>query len=263
MRHFAPTLLLLLLCSLVTTQVLGAQQTHIISLHYRSAIEMIPILEPLLDKDGVITAAQDKLVIRASKENIRDIEKVLKEIDVAAKRLRISVTLDAARVREEQRSQGQLTIDQRGASAQVQIYSTQPRYQGVSTQAIQTTEGQWSSLQTGQAIPIVERQKNPDGSVSETTRYKDVTQGFDVLPRVSGQQVTLSIRPRMSHLSREGGGKLEVQQMETTLSGKLGEWMSIGGIVSNEHAFQNDGHLSTRRHTDDKDELYVKVDLLP
>jgi len=64
----------------------------------------------------------------------------------------------------------------------------------------------------------------------ETTQFRDAATGFYVLPRVAGDRVTLDISPQRETLSKQPRGGVNVQSMVTTVSGRLGEWMEIGGI---------------------------------
>lgn len=66
--------------------------------------------------------------------------------------------------------------------------------------------------------------------VVERAQYSDVTTGFYVRPRVSGDRVTLEIGPQRDLLSRQSPGSVDVQSMATTVSGRLGEWMDVGEI---------------------------------
>jgi len=101
-------------------------------------------------------------------------------------------------------------------------------------------EGREAYVRVGQSVPVRERQVRRTvvgGQVVEqaieSTQYRDVTTGFYVLPRIAGDRVTLDVSPQRETLSRQMPGGVNVQNVVTTVSGRLGEWMEIGGIGQN------------------------------
>jgi hypothetical protein len=105
------------------------------------------------------------------------------------------------------------------------------------TQTVRVMEGREAFVGVGQSVPVRGRQVRRvviNGQlveqVMEGTQYRDVTTGFYVLPRLSGDRVTLDVSPQRETLSRQIPGGVNVQSVVTTVSGQLGEWMEIGGI---------------------------------
>jgi hypothetical protein len=105
------------------------------------------------------------------------------------------------------------------------------------TQSVRVLEGREAYVQVGQSVPLRERQVRRTivgGQVVEQviggTQYRDVTTGFYVLPRLSGDRVTLDISPQRETLSGQVRGGVNVQSVVTTVSGRLGEWMEIGAV---------------------------------
>ena len=61
--------------------------------------------------------------------------------------------------------------------------------------------------------------------------YRDATSGFYVLPRLSGDRVTLMIAPQTSSVNPGSLPSFNIQNVQTTVSGRLGEWIEIGGLT--------------------------------
>jgi hypothetical protein len=64
----------------------------------------------------------------------------------------------------------------------------------------------------------------------QTTGFQDVQSGFFATPRVNGDRVTLVISSQQQQLT--GGGRqsqVTTGSATTTVSGRLGEWIEIGG----------------------------------
>jgi type II secretory pathway component GspD/PulD (secretin) len=113
------------------------------------------------------------------------------------------------------------------------------------TQSVRVMEGREAFLRIGQSVPVRERQVQRSvvgGRVVEqtveTTQFREAADGIYVLPRVSGDRVTLDISAQRESLSRARGG-VNVQGVVTTVSGRLGEWIEIGGVSRDSSAQQS------------------------
>jgi len=102
---------------------------------------------------------------------------------------------------------------------------------------VRVMEGREAFVSVGRSVPVRERQVQRTvvggrvvEQVVESAQYRDVASGFYVLPRVSGDRVTLDVSSQRESLSRRQAGSVNVQSLVTTLSGRLGEWMEIGGV---------------------------------
>ncbi|HEC16191.1 MAG TPA: hypothetical protein ENI99_06410 [Sedimenticola sp.] len=269
--------LLLLLILAGCCPAMADDPLEIIRLKGRTADEIIPLIRPFAGPDGAITGTGNQLIIRTSPERMADIRKILEKIDRPPRRLMIYVRQGRLTDSEHQRISAGANVDI-GDHATVEIGDKAPketvrlrardqrtRSNLDITQRIQTLEGKPAYIATGKAIPIQEQGTVISGGViyqQATTRYRDTTAGFYVIPQLNGDRVTLRIS---SHLDRPGQihGTFEVQQARTTVSGRLGEWLPIGG------ADQTEGRTGTglvRRHTTasrDERQIFLLVEEIP
>lgn len=234
-----------------------AQATvEVIPLHYRSSAEIIPILQPLLPRDGSISGFQNQLIIRTTPANLAEIRRVLAGIDVAPRRLLITVRQDAdadARSRAAEIS-GSVPLGERatitlpGAAASpdtvpdkngLRITTTDSRAAETdrNTQSVQVLEGYSAFIRVGQSIPVPQRTvvqgvigRQVVDRVMDSVEYRDVTTGFYAVPRLNGERVVLEINPQRNTPNPQAPGSVNIQQAATTVSGKLGEWLEIGGL---------------------------------
>jgi type II secretory pathway component GspD/PulD (secretin) len=102
---------------------------------------------------------------------------------------------------------------------------------------VRVMEGREAYVRVGQSVPVRGREVRRTmvggkmvEQVVDSTQYHDIATGFYVLPRLSGDRVTLDISPQREALSRQVPGGVSVQSVVTTVSGQLGEWIEIGGI---------------------------------
>ena len=102
--------------------------------------------------------------------------------------------------------------------------------------------------------------------VNNAVEYRDITSGFYVLPRLAGDRVTLEINPQRDTPARPEQnlppGSVNVQQASTTVSGRLGEWIEVGGVVQGVASQQTTILGSTRELSSDNRRILLKVEEL-
>jgi hypothetical protein len=277
--------LVVLLSSCVCT---AQTRLEVIPLHHRMAEDVIPVLRPLLAPGGSVTGMNNNLVVRTTPENLAEIRAVLETIDRALRRLRISVRQDTDRFRHEtehaisgRAQEGDVTIRQGGPrssdglSVRLGDEEDNVRYHGRSlggmdadagTYHVQAVEGQPAFIQSGQAVPIPQRTVTaPDGTliIRDSVEYYNADSGFWVLPRLRGDQVTLSISPRTTRVGAGPVPAFDVQSAETTVSGRLGQWIPIGGV--SQSSTHTDDKLVARKtvQASEINSMEVRVDELP
>jgi len=225
-----PFLALLFACSAA-----AQQQLEIIPLRSQTVDRVLPTLLPLVEPGGTLIGANDQLFLRASPQNREEIKRVLASIDRPSRRLVIRVSAN----RESEASSrggevsGRLVIGDGGRSnVNARVWDRQGMRSENAGQLVQTVEGGQAFIQVGRTLPIPMRQATigPGGAViSETVVFQDVGSGFFATPRVNGERVTLDISQRADNMGSSGRGAVSTQQLSTTVSGKLGEWIELGG----------------------------------
>lgn len=247
-----PLLLLLMLC---LSTLARADAIATIELHNRPAEDLIPVIRPMLGPDDSLSGQGFLLFLRAPAETQRQIEDIVRSLDIAPTMLLISVfqgtdrDLRALGVDSRLRLEGNdtsvvigggdrrhggsdVSISTRNASAGATIASTRGRLQDNPVYQLRVTEGSEGYIETGQSIPYFAGARwVAPGAVAAGVDYKDVTTGFYVLPRVRGNQVTLQVSPFKQSPSRQRGGDINTQRATTTLTGPLGQWLPIGGVT--------------------------------
>jgi type II secretory pathway component GspD/PulD (secretin) len=246
--------ILLLFCLSFTLQ--ASTELEIIDLKNRTADEIIPMIKPFAGAGGTVTGQGYKLIVKAQPANMAEIKKIVAQLDGASQQLIISVQQGgtrtesgsgagisghvnsgdvSARVPSQTPSRGGATIigSNDDSKIKARIYSNKKNDDTTGIQRIRTLEGEAAFIQAGQAVPLPQRTVTSDryGTiVQDTIEYKNVTTGFYVIARVSGDNVSLHISPQQERLSRGGHGHIDVSRADTTVRGRLGEWIDIGGV---------------------------------
>jgi hypothetical protein len=261
---------LLFVSSVMALSPAWAQGLEIISLRHRMADYVIPQVQPFLAPGAAITGTGEKIFVRTSASNLAQVRELIAALDTPVRRLMISVKSDGGSheggagggVQGQVRSYGG-KVSVGGTAA---IYSTDRQKRSDLSAQVQTIDGGRAVIQTGQSIVLPMRHvlHGPGGTIiSDTLVQRQVDSGFVALPRVSGQQVTVEISPQMEQFSGASAyAGVESQRLFTTVSGPLGEWLTLGGGVGNEHE-QSSGvaHYGTRDNSRTR-RVLLKVDLV-
>ena len=290
-RHALVVLLVLTWVFAIPPAVGQSTVLEVIPLKYRTAEQIIPVLKPLLDPQGSMSGMQSQLIIRTSPANLADLKKVLASIDTMPRRLMITVRQDADLYRDQTTAEisgrvssgdttmvipgsGSIVTARRGNDvARARVDSTRSVDNDRNTQTLQVLEGSSAFIRIGHSVPVTPRYATRtvvNGRIVEdvgsTTEYRDVTTGFYALPRVVGDRVTLEISPERDTLARHDPGlprgSVNVQRATTTVSGRLGEWIEVGGVVQNASTQQSVTLGRTAGSSNDNRRILLKVDEL-
>jgi len=144
------------------------------------------------------------------------------------------------------------------------IDSSQSRNQDSRQQQVIVLEGNRALIRTGQSVPVQQRQvvQSPwQTRVIDSTEYREVNSGFYVLPHISGDRVTLEVTAQNDALSSgDEKGIASVQNVTTTVSGRLGEWLVLGDInrQGNDHGSEVSSHTTSR--SQERRNILLKVE---
>ena len=256
-----------------------------IKLQNRPAEEVIPVIEPMLGSGDAISGRGFTIFLRTSPTTLAQVREMIAALDVAAKTLQISVFQGSTRgldrlgidgsVRiergdgslaigsgrdEADRAGGSVTYGNRGGSASLSGTRTRMRLQDNPVHRVRVTEGMAGYIETGEQIPIFSgiRWDAPD-TVTGNVEYKNVVTGFYVLPRVNGDNVTLEVSPFKNALR---GGSIATQSARTMLSGRLGEWLLIGGVSERLERTQSGTGTYTSTQSRSNESIWIRADLI-
>lgn len=241
---------------------LAQQQVVILPLSHRTVEDVLPVLEPLLEPGGALSGMSGQLIIRTSPGNLEDLKKVLAAIDRPARQLLIRVSQtrqtdsragnfgvsgsvkigDNVRVATPGvgKSAGPgVSVREGGSGLTAYGDDTRRSSQGRADQFVRVMDGAQAFIEVGRslAVPFRSVRLRADGvRVTEGVVYRDVGQGFYAVPRLAGRNVTVEITPRYDSL--KGGRRLDVetQTLTTTVTGRLGEWIEVGGSAQEDQS---------------------------
>ena len=260
-------------------------ELEVITLKYRTAQDVLPVVQPFVHQaGGTVTGTQNRLIVRTTRANLAEVRQILAGIDTLPRRLLVTVKQDTglsaiqrsaelsgnAAVGKAQvvvpptgRNSRGLVIErqQSGNSVRAQVQGSDSRGNENNVQQLQVLEGNEAFIGAGQSVPVPQQTiiQTPQGTqVVQNTQFRDAASGFYVRPRVTGEQVRLEVRPQRERLGPDGS--IDTQSVSSVVSGRLGEWIELGGIVQG-RTQQNSG-LASRdsERSSDQRRIYIKVE---
>lgn len=262
-----------LLALLGLTLGLAAQgATEVLPLNYRSAEEILPLAQSVLGSAGRVRAYGNQLIVTAEPAQIAELQEVLQRLDTRPRRLLISVDSQE----NSSASQDGYRVDGNIGTGNVQVTTGRGERYGRnevriidrsgsgssgSLQQLQATEGYPALIQVGQSVPLTSYGRDAHGYPSQHTEYRDINRGVEVVASVHGDQVELAIRSQQDRMGSRRG-TIDTQSTDTHVSGRLGEWITLGGI--SESASDSRSGLLSQRSDSSRQALALrlKVELL-
>jgi len=263
-----------------------AESITTIQLSNRSAEEIIPVVKPMLGAEDAVTGQGFKIFLRSSPETLAQVREMIEVLDIAAKVLQISVfqgnTRDLSALSIDgniqiesggasvevgtgtnQNSAGSISYSTSNASGNVNTTSTRMRLEDNPIHQIRVTEGTEAFIETGEQIPYISSinwilPRAATGGIE----YKDVTTGFYVLARTHGDNVTLQVSPFKNSQSKARGGTIETQSAYSTITGRVGKWLMIGGATEQIKRTQSGTGSYNSTQSRNEESIWIKADLV-
>lgn len=262
----AMSLRALLACLLFSLSLPLLAATEVITLKYRMADEVVPLVESVLGNAGRVSPYGNQLIVNADPAHIEELRQLLEQLDTPPTRLLISVDTSQTRSQNQHSyelngsaSSGKVEIQagERHGSDSVRIIQRSTASRDGGTQQVQATEGYPALIQVGQSVPLTRHSSDGYGQAYSETEYRNVTRGFYVTARLSGEQVHISISSHNDRLSATQSAVIDLNSTETRVSGRLGEWISLSNV--SEQSLDHQRGTVQRHSTQGRGDLSLRV----
>lgn len=211
----------------------------IIDLKHRLPEEVIPTLEPLAGPDGAMSGANASLFVRAAPARLADIRAALARIDRPARNLLVEVR--RASVSERSGAAVGVSVDEPigtdgrvrvgpGRGTGIRARAGQQLESRDLMQQVRVLDGGQAFISVGTERPVSYRDVYVERGaprVRQGAGYLSAETGFYVRPSVNGDRVTVLLSSRSARFG--DAGQLDTGAMDTGISGRLGEWIPLGG----------------------------------
>lgn len=264
-------LALLLMLFMVPAIAATESVVEVISIYNRPASEIQPLLIPLLENTDQIVANGDSLIVKTTPERLQTITNLIRKLDNPLNNLLITV-IQSRDVTAEQLNAGvgfdiKVPLQNPGhPRGHVEGYYNQfqGRNNNQNTQTIRTLEGVPAHIKAGNVVPITNYQVYRDGYgypyENRSTQLVEATTGFEVTPRLVGQQVVLDVSPWSDSIDAQG--QFQTQEANTSIRANLGEWVDLGGVDESGQSSGNTPFSYNRQSGQNTLHILVKVDVV-
>jgi type II secretory pathway component GspD/PulD (secretin) len=259
--------------------VAGAQELQVIELRHRLAEQVLPVLQPLVEPGGVLTGADSMLFVRTSPANLAQIRQAVAALDRRPRQLRVTVGQGTVEAGVDSAVSGAATVGSGdlqvgvdrppagtpGVAVVARHHTQRANLRNVSS--VTTLEGTETFIAVGESATVSTTQVTPGWAgpgVVQTTEYRDARTGFYATPRVSGDLVTLDLSPTQQRFDGPPSDRrIATAGVTTQVSGRLGEWIRVGGSDSADRG-ESGGLLNWGTRSDAASySVWVKVEEVP
>ena len=280
------TLIILFLLVISTSlSIAELMKIEIIPMKNRMVEEVIPIIKPLVVKGGTVTGMNNQLIVKTTPSNIQLIKSILIQIDNAPRKLLISVTrnnnnkfsneeggfsikYDSKNINITSPDTGEKGIIIQNKNDDGDVIRYRKSHEETETREnnifyVNTLEGNPAFINTGQLIPIRNQTTVVTSGtvvVQDNIEHRNVSSGFYITPKLRGNNVVLTVSPRFAQLNQNEKNVINVQNIDTTVHGKLGEWISLGGIDQSLRASDKRNLINKKQYNEEKSSILIKVD---
>jgi len=247
-----------LLVGLLFYGVAQADEIRVLQLQHRSAAEIMPLVRPLLGPEDVLNGLDYRLIVRTSDARLREIERVIAQVDTVQRQLRLTVkhvlARDAANVlaalsgsigsgeharaavpEDGRHEDAAGVLEKRNGDDYLRARARRETSQTESmrTEVLRVAEGQSAYIGAGQSAlystpyPVQHNGK----STTRETLADESSGGFQVLPRVAGEHATLTVTPRQASPGNLRRGTTNVRELATTVQFPLATWIDLGSAL--------------------------------
>jgi hypothetical protein len=262
-------LLFLLLFSLTA---FAETEFKIITLQYRFASDLLPMIEPMVGADGTATGMNNQLILRAQPARMREIEAMVEQLDAARVNRKITVSTSNQLQSQQERVEakgsakvGKVTVSNdrhsKPNSGRVEVENSSRNSNQSSNQFINVLDGERAFIRVGQIVPFTQEWVTITRRYVHVERFTDwheVSTGFAVRPRTVGNEVELEITPRIARLNNQGF--IDFEELTTVVRTTLGNWVDIGGTMQQNDEVSRKILGLQNTSSQQKSSLAIKVD---
>jgi type II secretory pathway component HofQ len=237
--------LILLIFSHLTPQNTCLAETAVISVNFRDASGVLPMVETLLSPQGraTVDVRTNTIVVSDDSASVKKIRDFLAHIDKPVEQVTIRFRFQQAGVSKNRdiSASGKVSGDNwsvsvgRGSKKEGVHVRAQDRRGSVAQSSesfVRVLSGDAAYIRVGTEIPYTERWgylcRRYARSVKKTD-FQHMETGMEVRPVVTKERVHIEIIPRVSYKEPGEKGVIHLSEASTRVSVSKGQWVTIGG----------------------------------
>ena len=218
-------------------------EVAIIKVNYRSASDILPLVETLLSPRGKATldTRTNAIIVNDTSESVAKIQALVANMDKPAEQLTIRFRFQETGLSKDRdlSASGKVSGDRWSAATgrsrregvHVRARDTRVNRQGTTESFISVMSGSFAYIWVGRDIPFTEQWvylSRRYARVVDKVNFQRVETGFEVRPVITGNSVLIEIVPRISSLEEGERGVVRLTEASTTMTVVKGQWVTIG-----------------------------------
>jgi hypothetical protein len=225
--------LLTLILSLSAPTPVAAEDTviEVLPVRNRPAADLVPALQTALGAEVTVTSFNNRLIVNAPRARMAEIRRLVAQLDEPARSLWITVRQDRGLQARDRGVEAGVAVGPGGAAVRGRATQGGTTGQTADHQRLRALEGTPAFIAVGEAVPVPTTLVTPTPAgpaVVSGTIHQQADRGFWVVAHVAGDVVTLEIETALDEA--HPAGVIGTQGVRTTVSGELGEWISLGEL---------------------------------
>lgn len=265
-------LILILVLCLTASATFAQRELTTITVNYASPEQLVSVIKPYLSNGSSVSTYQNRLILNATAEELDKTRELLKRLDMAGRQLLVSVRTDGAGSNSRSGADVEgvirsgdtvITNGPGGRTTESRTIIRAENYRESSTgngnQAVRVTEGTPAYIATGMTAPVQNYTVGPDGRRYMQQQYVNAVTGFYATTWLNDGTVRISIDQSNNQFE---GQTIATQQLQSQVTGALGQWLPIGAISNS--ASQQDSDIGSRGQSRQASstQLFIKVETL-
>ena len=250
-------------------------EVAIIKVNYRSASDILPLVETLLSPRGKATldTRTNAIIVNDTSESVAKIQALVANMDKPAEQLTIRFRFQETGLSKDRdlSASGKVSGDRWSATTSrsrregvhVRARDTRVNRQGTTESFISVMSGSFAYIWVGRDIPFTEQWvylSRRYARVVDKVNFQRVETGFEVRPVITGNSVLIEIVPRISSLEDGERGVVRFTEASTTMNVVKGQWVTIGGTSEQSNEVIRDILSTGSSSTNSTLSLSLKVD---
>lgn len=230
---------------LLLSSVCIAESIEVIGIKYRRADEVVPMVKNFLSQDGKVTVDRrtNSLVVVDEEDSIQKVREFLKNYDKPIQQVTVYVRFKELRsekggsVSADARVSGDgwsvFTGGKTEDGVDVRVKGRKSDSRNLSEYYVRIASGSPAVILAGKEIPYTDQWLYLCGkyaNISGSIGFHTIDSGFEVVPVVMSDRVSIDITPQISYEADRGKpGIIRFTRAATTILVPMDEWVEIGG----------------------------------
>jgi hypothetical protein len=250
-----------------------AAELEVIELKAQTAERLLPILQPLMPAEAVLSGSGGHLFVRGDEATRSELRRLLDTLDRPPRRLVVQVRDAALAAREASGRMGRADVHVDGTGelrvgGTVDIVGTHQMRDTGATERVQVLEGEPARIAsaTALAVPLLALVPVPGGVLAAPGGVNFIEAGREtwVRARVTGNDEVIVELAASREALLPGGAGLTGTAVSTTFTGPLGAWFDVTGTRTEERRTREVARVyGTRGLGTRETSLQMRVDLFP